>query len=45
MHNIKRLMNILEILKNLDTNYQFLIKTSSCEQLYLFANNDDIKIE
>jgi len=45
IYNIKRLVNILKILKNLDTDYQFLIKISYCEQLYFFANNDNIKIE
>ena len=45
IYNIKRLVNILKILKNLDTNNQLLIKTLYCEQRYFFANGDNIKIE
>ncbi len=44
MHNMERLVNVLETLKNLDTGYQFLTKASYCGQLYLFANGGDMKI-
>ncbi len=45
IYNIERLINVLKILKNLDTDNQLLIKTLYCRQHYLFANSDNIKIE